>query len=234
MRRNNGETSQSICIGLSFCGEGTSDFGSEGDPDGPLQVLLLRTLNEVADTEVVFTPRTVCMHGKYANRYRDKEPNKSIGSRMRVSISRQRAKDLGKRPDLREMACAFACDLPERCLGFFHSDVDFTHSTGRKDLQDLWMKIYDSIKKGIHLANRWDRCRPVVPMPRTEAWLLHLSDPSLTPSRMENMKGNDKARKENNPKILLKEQWGEGKAAYTDKADSSYSYGRLMELDSFR
>ena len=45
MRKISNKSSSSVReIKLFLCGEGTTDFGSERDPDGPLQVVLVRTL----------------------------------------------------------------------------------------------------------------------------------------------------------------------------------------------
>ncbi len=227
MRKISNESSSSVReIKLFLCGEGTTDFGSEGDPDGPLQVVLLRTLQEVAAEELSFPDISVSLHSKYVARRRKKDPSRAIGRGMRFGPFKDR-------DETRDTACAFAREVREGCLGFFHSDVDFTHSSDRQGAERRKL-VYDSIKKGIRRAGCWDRCRPVVPMPRTEAWLIYLADTHLTQSRMGQMKGNDKAEDKNNPKRLLAQLWPGNKRQRIDKTQDEFDYKRLKQLEDFR
>lgn len=224
MKMSNCDASSPRAIELFFCGEGTTDFGTELDPEGPLQVVVRRTLEESSEEELVFPNKTVSLHHRYSTPRREKDPKKAIGKKMHVS-------PFSDKEEPRDMAFAFARDVPEGRLGFFHSDVDFTHQSKKPDKN--YQDVYDSIKKGINKAACWDRCRPVVPMPRTEAWLLYLADSTLTVSRMKDMKGNDNARK-NNPKLLLRALWKEDKNARINLTERHYNYKRLCELPSFQ
>ncbi|HIX19211.1 MAG TPA: hypothetical protein H9862_01245 [Candidatus Akkermansia intestinigallinarum] len=227
MRKISNESSSSVReIKLFLCGEGTTDFGSEGDPDGPLQVVLLRTLQEVAAEELSFPDISVSLHSKYVASRRKKDSSRAIGRGMRFGAFKDQEEP-------RDMACAFAYEVREGCLGFFHSDVDFTHGADRQGTEKRKL-VYDSIKKGIHKAGCWDRCRPVVPMPRTEAWLIYLADPNLTQSRMGQMKGNDKAADKNNPKRLLAQLWPGDKHERIVKTQGNFNYERLKQLEDFR
>ena len=200
MRKISNESSSSVReIKLFLCGEGTTDFGSEGDPDGPLQVVLLRTLQEVAAEELSFPDISVSLHSKYVASRRKKDSSRAIGRGMRFGAFKDQEEP-------RDMACAFAYEVREGCLGFFHSDVDFTHGADRQGTEKRKL-VYDSIKKGIHKAGCWDRCRPVVP---------------------------DKAADKNNPKRLLAQLWPGDKHERIVKTQGNFNYERLKQLEDFR
>jgi len=140
---------------------------------------------------------------------------------------------------LRQKAENFAtCELAPDDLGLFHSDVDFT---SQQKSHECYTKIREAIQKGLSAAGKGNQACAVVPLPRTEAWLLRLApEYKGTPHDIETMPGNDNAP--NSPKTILK-KWGyvsqhqkkHGARSLNDLVEKKhFCYEQLMRLTSFR
>lgn len=215
---------------LVVCGEGATDFGDEGAP-GPLALLVWRSLEHLAQQrgQEYRHPETKFCRGSQFSDQRRKNTAQAIGRQMRIAPKGCDA--------LRQKAENFATrELAPDDLGLFHSDVDFTR---QQKPQECYTKIREAIQKGLSAAGKGNQACAVVPLPRTEAWLLRLApEYKGTPHDIETMPGNDSAP--NSLKKILKElgyvsqhQKKQGGCSLNDLVERCFCYDKLMCLNSF-
>lgn len=218
-------------VSLNLCGEGSADFGSEGgNNEGPLTVLVRKLYEEHTDSEL---PGGVVHPLKMTNLRTREKATERIGRSMSYaprSIS-----------PLTEKAALFAniyLSEPD-AFGIFHSDVDFTHSSPCPP-DKRWQCIYEAINKGLSRGGAGSRACAMVPMPRTEAWLLHMApECKRSAASLEKSSGNDAS-----PAALKKEldQLGykpdshchtRGRS-FSELVENNYNRKKMRELRSYK
>lgn len=215
---------------LVLCGEGPTDFGNESEY-GPLALVVFKTLEHMAEEEVLEyrMPETVCIYHHHVNR--SKDSNRPIGRHMSYGPRNQ--------GHLRDKAEAFAANyVTHDEIGIFHSDVDFKN---RECGKNCYNDVLSAIRKGFFLANKSDCCCALVPMPRTEAWLLYLTpENKFSAQDIERLPGNDKSPQA--PKTTLSRRGYVSEKSYSKKnrdqtlnsiVDLYFDFAKLLKLPSF-
>jgi len=112
---------------------------------------------------------------------------------------------------LANKAKSLAIELNEKVIAVLFRDVDGTASAGR----GLWQDKVSSMKKGFAVEGYADLGVPMMPNPKSEAWLLCAvkNNPYQNCDHLENESGNDKAPKP------LKDQLDEALKGYSSVQD---------------
>lgn len=216
---------------LFLCGEGTSDFGtSEAQHFGALGEIVLRRLTERTGDET-WRQRT----SRFTHRDVPAEPTRRTNRTRRDGLSME-VPPPGDLCHLGDTCTHFVlfC-LKKSALGVFHSDVDFTNSRNGARRRE---QVRNCLTMAIRRANGENSCIPVIPMPRTEAWLLRLAPECMMSAKcIEELPGNDRASR--SPKSLLR-QWHYSTGNHDEAkslirlVDEQYNADRLLKLSSFR
>lgn len=218
---------------LVLCGEGPSDFGKEGEY-GSLALVVLKALEQLADEmqEEYKMPQITRLYHRNVQPNRIKNAKKPIARRMLYGS--------GKYSYLRDTAASFAQNhVTSEDIGILHSDVDFLNQEDSKKCYD---NVISAIRKGFSLANKTNCCCALVPMPRTEAWLLYLTpENSLSPQEIERLPGNDNSP--HAPKMQLcqlgyvtdncgSQRNRNKKLSYI--IENNFEHGKMMKLSSYK
>ncbi|WP_146016895.1 hypothetical protein [Akkermansia muciniphila] len=174
-------------------GEGVSDFGNCSQV-GPLYYIIWKILARYYPDEIIEHNYIQIVSKSDLQNYRKVKRSEKRKSTMR----------LAKPPKISIMAETLGLFTQERGghIAVLHSDVDFTNKDLRTRNSTLLERkkreardtIIKEIENGFFKSGISERGVPLVPMPRTEAWLIKLVPGSgFSAHRLENLPGNDKA-----------------------------------------
>lgn len=214
---------------IFLCGEGTTDFGSPNSRYGALAEIVFALIQNFTDEEQY---RWHCCRIRRAELLPPSSPT--------VDRNRRRGALMSFPPA--EYAALFdKCKLfGEKCvndnvIGVFHSDVDYTSRSSARRTYEL---IKETLENAIKDARAISYCCCVIPMPRTEAWLIKLApENNLSATAIEELPGNDNAP--NSPKKLLS-NWdyhtgnhGENRD-FVSIVERHFDVNSLLQLSSFK
>lgn len=185
------------------CGEGASDFGSEGD-HGPLYHMVWKVL-EVRCPEGCLPPIRVVAKGCL-----DRLLKRERAERPRRGMKLERGK--GRGACLKALARIFARFVLSEggAMGVLHADVDLTNSAlgvrgkgKQKAREQVREELCEAMREGFRAGDFADRGVPMVILPRSEAWLIALAQKKetdkgkrsqfLSDREIEGLPCNDKA-----------------------------------------
>ncbi len=184
---------------LLISGEGTSDLGAcnnaQGqcsdeffDP-GPMAVWLARLWEESLNYNLLDIPEAVLFVSETALA----QQTKQAGKRMQPLRGKRQAAEtglyFGNALQLGLMAKQLAADGQVPVMAVFFRDADGTRSAPGQ----LWQSKWDSILNGFSAA-AFDFGVPMLPMPKSEAWLLCAGKTARhSHASLESISGNDKS-----------------------------------------
>lgn len=191
------------------CGEGVSDFGNQSEK-GPLYYVIWKILQKMCGEENPHEKIRIIEEGYLKSKrrqWRSENPRKSM------LLKRSGEGNDPKRWDREAAAQTLAKVTCEEGghLAVLHSDVDFTRreldahdrNTQKRKRQEFRDAIRHTIKKGFEKGGLGVKGVPLVPMPRSEAWLIHMAPGNKkSPEQIELLPGNDSSP--NEAKSLLK------------------------------
>ncbi|MEG0836979.1 MAG: hypothetical protein RSD44_08060 [Akkermansia sp.] len=191
------------------CGEGVSDFGNQSEK-GPLYYVIWKILQKMCGEDNPHEKICIIEEGYLKSKRRQWR-----GENPRKSMLLKRSGD-GNDPKSWDREAAAQTLAKVTCeeggdLAVLHSDVDFTRKeldahdrkTQKLKRQEFRDAIRNTIKRGFEKGGLGIKGVPLVPMPRSEAWLIHMApDNKKSPEQIELLPGNDNAA--NEAKTLLK------------------------------
>lgn len=184
-----------ICV----CGEGVGDFGNN-DRKGPLFYLLGKLLQ---------LQEEFCEPGQYIEIV---TTSFLTEKRQTLRKDKKRKAILLSGSKFRAMAQILAIVTRERGgnMAVLHSDLDFTRGElsnwsggSRADkIADMYHTVRMDMLSGFKFSESNFPGVPLIPVPRTEAWLIRMANRGLSPNNIENLPGNEHAKTKGAKTIL--------------------------------
>lgn len=184
-----------ICV----CGEGVGDFGNS-DRTGPLFYVVGKLLQLQEESCVYHEYIEVVTASSLATKREEFRRNKKRKA-MLLSGSKFRAQ---------AQMLAIVTKETGKDMAILHADLDYTRSeldaspgSSKKDkIAGMHNSIRQDMLSGFKFAEPDFPGVPLIPVPRTEAWLIHLADGTLSPESIEALPGNDHAKTKGAKTIL--------------------------------
>ncbi|MBF0468018.1 MAG: hypothetical protein HQK61_03900 [Desulfamplus sp.] len=214
---------------LLLSGEGPTDIGTSDEAVGPMSKFVDQWISRRSDYSLLEsgTYKIISEH-ELASRSKELKSRSRRGKRTPVETAYYYRNARALARILHEESQTQDWNLEEMIPVLFR-DTDNTASSGRGEWQDKW----DSIINGF-LAEEVETGVPMVPKPKSEAWLLcALRDKYQHCAALENESGNDNSP--NSLKSQLEESLGEKvtRELLNDKIDQGeININRIEDMQS--